>query len=93
MIVGALSSNRDYGTNYLLVSELTKSLFDTVQLVEHYAAAAYCPDNTAGPNTTTRIACAKSNNCQKVESALTSIVVRMNEYVSSSLRNQQALAD
>jgi hypothetical protein len=63
---------------------ITSSFFDTVELIEHYAAASYCPGNTAGAKEAEKLVCPKSKNCPKVEAALTSITVGIKEYVESS---------
>jgi hypothetical protein len=60
---------------------VTKDIFDTVELIGQYAAAAYCPGNYNNSTDLTKLVCPNSNNCQRVESAATSIVVRINQYV------------
>ena len=79
-LVGTLT-HPAYATKYLLAFGITKSLFDTLELVEHYAAAAYCPGNTVGSKETGKLVCPKSNSCPKVESAVTSIVAGIKKYV------------
>ena len=60
---------------------ISKSLYDNLELAEQYAAAAYCPGNTVGSKQSEQLICAKSKNCPKVESAKTSIVIGIKEFV------------
>ncbi|KAK0640348.1 Mono- and diacylglycerol lipase [Lasiodiplodia hormozganensis] len=46
--------------------DISQELFDTFQLMEQYAAAAYCPDNNDSPDT--KLTC-DTGNCPLVEAA------------------------
>ncbi|QDS76738.1 hypothetical protein FKW77_001301 [Venturia effusa] len=50
-------------------------MYDNFELMEHFAAASYCPGNSLASDDNAKLVCPKSNNCPKVESAKTNIVV------------------
>ena len=69
-----------FHTTKNVLAAITKSQFDALELAEHYAAASYCPGNTIDSKKSAKLVCPKSNNCPKVESAITSITVGIKEY-------------
>jgi hypothetical protein len=93
ILVGTLVCNSTDVIKYLLGFGITASLFKTLEVAEHYAAASYCPGNTVDSKEMGKLVCEKSNNCHRVESALTSIVFGIKKYVESILKHQKAVAN
>ncbi|KAF2674127.1 alpha/beta-hydrolase, partial [Microthyrium microscopicum] len=67
------------------VQGISDTLFSTLELIENFAAASYCPSNTMRSKDAAKISCPKSKNCPKVESAVTAIVAPVRNFLKTDV--------